>query len=740
MENITLKSSTGSMTLRGRDMAILSMIDRASGQEFIDASADTPAVVVGYLDKRKFYRNVDSRECKSIAVSAAEKDGAMTVEGVFTGFRGMDIVLTLRASASPGDPNFDFTVELQNRDGSRVIDIQYPFVLCRFDLGGERGTETIALPHGYGTGQIIKNPGESIFGVARKLNADSNKAWEFSADVAYSAHYPGTMYAQFLCYYNDRAGVYLACDDTQANVKRFQPLERGRGLRLGVSHVGDWPQKGARLLEYRTRLRTFQGDWYDAADIYRAWFRQHSTFYAPIRERRDIPKWLLDSPVYITIRPAGLLDLGPYEVLDEFTPYEKCIPLLERIAEQVNAPLAIIMMGWEKRGSWTFPDAFPPVGGEESMRNFVTMARERGWHVGMFGNGTHFVYENVWVDDDSGYDLFDSMNVEAFACREADGKLWDARWGWRPCLCLCITEEGTIGITREYVEHVVDWGFESLQFLDQNNGSVTFACYADDHKHPPAPGKWMHEGMVKFADMLKSITKPGLEPIQSAESGLNECCLKLFHETELRLYPPEYDERFIPLYQYLFHDCVVLHAMMGYAPEPYYLALRSATAFIYGEIPGGVLRGDGLLLDIDTGNWAEWKEPIEDQEIAMRMMRACNDLRRDMPDYLIYGQMERPLQRFKSQRYRWTDPRGRNQDLANVFHTCWSKEGGAQAIALTNWRNIEQTVTLEDRRLVGATLSLSCATPEITRTQIRHEGDSLTLTLPPACCCMLEIL
>ena len=85
-----------------------------------------------------------------------------------------------------------------------------------------------------------------------KLNPDCLGEWEFCARTGDCNHYPGTQFAQLLAYYNDRAGLYLACNDTQANVKRFKVVHREPGIRLGVAHVGDWPQPGERQLEYDT--------------------------------------------------------------------------------------------------------------------------------------------------------------------------------------------------------------------------------------------------------------------------------------------------------------------------------------------------------------------------------------------------------------------------------------------------------------------------------------------------------
>lgn len=72
--------------------------------------------------------------------------------------------------------------------------------------------------------------------------------------------------AQFLAYFNDRSGIYLACHDTTGNIKLIRPVHHEPGCRLGIAYVGDWPQQGERTLEYDIVLGSFQGDWYAAAN------------------------------------------------------------------------------------------------------------------------------------------------------------------------------------------------------------------------------------------------------------------------------------------------------------------------------------------------------------------------------------------------------------------------------------------------------------------------------------------
>jgi len=63
---------------------------------------------------------------------------------------------------------------------------------------------------------------------------------------------------------------------------------------------------------------------------------------------------------------------GPPKENPEYAPATNALPYLEKLAQELESPLMPFVYNWEHPGPWVQPDAFPPLGGEEAMREFMT--------------------------------------------------------------------------------------------------------------------------------------------------------------------------------------------------------------------------------------------------------------------------------------------------------------------------------------------------------------------------------
>jgi len=721
----------------------------ATDQEFMATAKEDPVFTIDYLDEKREFRQLTSAQAREVKVTCDGDGAGKTLTAAFGRIADLDLRVAFQVKARPTEKFSRWSLTLTNDAGIQVVSVQFPFVVCAFELGGLGESVSLVLPSMYDSGRLIRHAppktGAAVIDRERgSLPNDSADAWHMTSGTD---HYPGEQLAQFLAYYNDRAGIYLACEDTDGHVKQLKVLNRPPGLRLGVAHFGDWPNHGSRRLNYDIVLGSFRGDWYDGAEIYRAWSLRQK-WATPLHKRTDVPTWLLDSPVHVSVHPEWDADLSkPTVIPKEFLPFEKCIPLLEKIADQVQAPLAVMMMGWERTGAWSYPDSMPWIGGEDSLKNTVKLARDRGWRVGTYCNGSRWVFRHKFSGYDGGASFKEHGGADC-VCRTPKGdpvlEDWDRmfRSSYECCLGAALTRR----IAVDQVTRMIGWGFEPIQFFDQNVGAATFPCYALNHEHPPGPGKWMtgkmEETMAEFRLASDGAGARGVT--QSAEQGVNEYCLPLFQETDSRLASPGYlNGESIPLYQFLFHECIVITCMFGSAAAPYHMQIKSAASCVWGAIPGGVLTGDGTFLNKDTPHFSAWEPKGGSDEDAFEMVRTVTALRRGPgKDFLLFGRMLKPAAVDGIQMMEWTYEKQQHR-VPSVFHAAWEAPGGRFGIVLANWTTQKQTLNVRHARLPGTkagdTIVLQTSDRSLRVAPLPGAEGYRTVTLAPLSCAIIAV-
>ena len=125
---------------------------------------------------------------------------------------------------------------------------------------------------------------------------------------------------QFDAYYNQGNGLYMGCFDGEHNVKRYEMTSsESEGIGWAVVHVPDNMTKVPQIWEtpYDTVLTSFEGDWYDASQIYREWaLRQSWAARGPLHQQADLPKWFADIDTWLMINAAKMRSESiPEEIL-----------------------------------------------------------------------------------------------------------------------------------------------------------------------------------------------------------------------------------------------------------------------------------------------------------------------------------------------------------------------------------------------------------------------------------------
>jgi hypothetical protein len=143
----------------------------------------------------------------------------------------------------------------------------------------------------------------------------------------------------------------------------------------------------------------------------------------PIRERADIPAWTQDFPVVVSYPVTGDGHHAEPTEPNEYSPFSAAMPALEKLGDALDSRLLVLPLHWEGTSPWLPPYVWPPLGGEEGLRDFIEKLHAQKHLFGLYCSGV------AWTNDSTtgrgGYDRheeFERDNLIRFMCKGPRGE------------------------------------------------------------------------------------------------------------------------------------------------------------------------------------------------------------------------------------------------------------------------------------------------------------------------------
>ncbi len=683
----------------------------ADRELLIPGHARLPLFKIEFMNDQSEFKTVTSSEAKQVSISkSGNQDGqTITIEYTEIGQLPVDARVTIRC---PSRETLTYwSLEVNNGTTSWIGHIQFPVIQVPFDNPANKDFSHILSSTADG---VLAGPVAPSMSVGQR---DGAEVWRFNN---YSGRWTRT---QLMAYYNDAGGLYVACDDPKGLPKFIDPLMESDGVTLGLGHYPGTRGPGEARLPYNVVLGTFQGDWYAAAEIYRDWASRQPFCATKLAQRSDMPKWLTDSPLGIAFPMRGQGDWDPPAAENpEYTPLTNALPYLDKLAAATESPLMPIVFNWEHGGPWVQPDAYPPVGGEAAVREFMAKAKARGWHPAIYGDGLGWV---TWQKNTNydGLPYFRSHGGEDAVARKWDGTFLEDVWAWRRNYEACAGTEKGRQMILEMTRRMAEFGPDVVQQFDQTPGPSV--CYSTHHGHPPVPGPWMAEAFSSLVISDNKIAR-SVNPnvAMSCEGAPPETFLQDFQTWDARV-------GLCPLYSFLYHE-------YGNGFEGFYtsrvndeaLRLSAARALVTGYIVDFTLRDKGRI----EYDWDQtWTRAVPDQAAILDWAKRTNHFRAGIArDYLVYGRMLRP----------WTVSGITERDFGwgrepLVQSATWQAEDGRIGVVLANVADLPESprVELEGQGSKKLVIYLDDQ-KEVHEVQLPHVVD---IPMGPRSVCLIEL-
>lgn len=312
----------------------------------------------------------------------------------------------------------------------------------------------------------------------------------------FGGRYPsGWTTMQYMAAYADdgTCGFYVAVQDPSAGTKEMRAETRSadRCTIFTFDHPAiDMGTAAARHeIDGAVVWRIFDGDWFDAATIYRDWVRREARWYPKLTDegRADTPRWMRDLDVWAL--GGGDPKTG--------------LPMLQEFARELGVPVGFHWYSWHRIPfDNDYPHYFPA---DEGFADAVALLEGKGVHVMPYING------RLWDTRDRDCEDFEFTKLAlSAATKNASGEPFLESYSSKESddsrvrlAVMCPSTELWQGTIRDVVRKLTEECGVSGVYIDQIAAAKPELCLDASHGHPTGGGHWWVESYWQMLEKIR---------------------------------------------------------------------------------------------------------------------------------------------------------------------------------------------------------------------------------------------
>ena len=336
-------------------------------------------------------------------------------------------------------------------------------------------------------GHLIKNPVDTLL----CKNAEV-PFWMGDGEGAFISNYPAGMCFQFSAFYKPGdLGLYFATEDGDAYTKTFA-YEYNKDLHAMDYSLTNYPENMGKAKSYcmphEFALKIFEGDWQDAAKLYRTWAIEQKWWKKKLSERK-LPEKIINADLWRINHMNYELGTRTQEYMDT----------AKVLRDTVGCNLAQHWYGWNMgMHGLNYPEY---ISDERKAEGWP--AELKKWNEKFDAEGIvkiPFVNARLWEKKLKSWE-----GAIPAAVKDEKGEFPNEPWGedvgfeLKPlCPSTALWQNKIVDMCKEYIR---DGGFDGV-YLDQIGSFNATLCFDESHPHPLGGGSWWndaHHAMIQGA-------------------------------------------------------------------------------------------------------------------------------------------------------------------------------------------------------------------------------------------------